>query len=655
MIPLRRRASATRLFAVYSLASLVPLCVLGAVLARGYHQQSIEQGRLQGLAQAAVIEEMAIAPALGGVDLARGLTAVERDRLASATDLAIFNGSVTHLRLRSFEGRVPFSDDGSVVGAVPATDPAFVAATRGRTTADIVAGADAQPAIRVLQPVIASSNGRAVGVLEVYLPYSAIAAKARADTRHTVLRLGFGLLGLFVVLAMISWATTRALRRQAASHEHDALHDPLTGLPNRELFRRAAESALARPGAGGALVLLDLDHFKQVNDSLGHHAGDELLRVVSRRLVGALRTDDTVARLGGDEFGLVLPQVAHAQEAVVLLGAVQRALGQVVTLEGTAISVEASVGLCLYPDGAATVEDLMQRADAAMYEGKRGASGIVVYDPTLRPVHATHSLALQHELREALTRDELTVHYQPKIDLVSGQVRGVEALVRWNHPERGLLPPSQFLSVAEHSGLITPLTTWVLNRSLDDYLQWTAAGCDWTVAVNVSARNLDSADFVVEVTSALAQRGIEADRLCVEVTESVLAADAQTAMDVLNALAVAGVRTSIDDFGAGYTSLAQMRSLQVAEVKIDRTFVSGLPGNTQDACIVAAMIDLGHRLGCEVTAEGVESTYVAGWLTRQGCDQAQGYLWLRPCPWPEVAAFARDRRPHPSPHEKALT
>ncbi len=562
---------------------------------------------------------------------------------------------MTHLRLRSFDGRVPFSDDGSVVGAVPTTDPAFVAATRGRRTADVVTDAGAAPAIRVLQPVVASSNGRAVGVLEVYLPYSAIAAKAEADTRRTVLRLGLGLLGLFVVLALISWATTRALRRQAASHEHDALHDPLTGLPNRELFLRAAQDALARPGPGGALVLLDLDHFKEVNDSLGHHAGDELLRIVSRRLVGALRTDDTVARLGGDEFGLVLPQVAHAQEAVVLLGAVQRALGQVVTLEGTAISVEASVGLCLYPDGAATVEDLMQRADAAMYEGKRGAAGIVVYDPTLTPAHSTHSLALQHELREALTRDELTLHYQPKIDLGTGAVTGVEALVRWNHPHRGLLPPAMFLSVAEHSGLIKPLTTWVLNRSLDDYLRWTDAGSDWTVAVNVSARNLDGPDFVVEVTSALAQRGIGADRLCVEVTESVLAADAQTAMDVVNALAAAGVRTSIDDFGAGYTSLAQMRSLRVAEVKIDRTFVSGLPESSQDACIVAAIIDLGHRLGCAVTAEGVESADVAGWLTQQGCDQAQGYLWLRPSAWPAVAAFARHRGAHPSPLEKALT
>jgi len=651
----RNRASASRLFAIYSLASLVPVCVLGAVLARGYQQQGVEQGRRQGLAQAVVIEEMAVAPALRGVDLARGLTSSERARLASATDLAIFNGSVTHLRLRSFDGGVPFSDDGSVIGAVPVTDRAFVEAARGRTSADIVTVVDQVTAIRVLQPVIASSNGRAIGVLEVYLPYAAIADKVQADTRRTVLRLALGLLGLFVVLALISWVTTTALRRQAASHEHDALHDPLTGLPNRELFRRVALEAVSGSGAGGALVLLDLDHFKEVNDSLGHHAGDELLRIVSRRLVEALRTDDTVARLGGDEFGLVLPNLTQAHEAVALLSAVQRSLAQVVSLERAAISVEASFGICLYPDGAATIEDLLQHADAAMYEGKRGAAGIVVYDPAITLLHATHSLTLQHELREALGRDELALHYQPKIDLLSGGIHDVEALVRWNHPQRGLLPPSEFLSVAEHSGLIEPLTSWVLNRALDDVLRWTAAGCDWTVAVNVSARNLDSTDFVGEVTSALQRRGIQADRLCVEVTESVLAADAHMAMAVVNGLAAAGVRTSIDDFGAGYTSLAQMRTLLVAEVKIDRTFVSGLLQNAKDASIVAAIIDLGHRLGCEVTAEGVESPQVAHWLAQQGCDHAQGFLWLRPCPWTDVAAYAMSRTVHPSPHERSRT
>jgi diguanylate cyclase (GGDEF)-like protein len=644
----RRRAPASRLFAVYCLASLVPLVVLGAVLTRGYQSQGAERGRDHGLAQAAVIEEMAIAPALTGADLAEGLTPAERDRLRTATDLAIFSGSLTHLRVRSFDGRVSFSDDGSVVGAVPVDDPAFQTAARGGTSALIVDDADGRTTIRVLQPVVASSNGRAIGVLEVHLPYEAIASKVAVETRRTMIRLGGGLLVLFAVLALISWATTRALRRQASGHEHAALHDPLTGLPNRELFRREAKEALSAARApGGALALLDLDHFKEVNDSLGHHAGDELLRIVGRRLVTALPPADTVARLGGDEFGLVLSGIEDRADALRLLTVVQRSLGEAVLLDGVAISVEASFGVCLFPVGAdaddASVEDLMLRADAAMYEGKRGTDGIVVFDPAAVTQHQSHSLVLQHELRDALQRHELTLHYQPKVDLRTGAVSCVEALVRWHHPVRGLLPPAEFLSVAEHSGLIKPLTTWVLSHALDDYLLWTAAGLDWTVAVNVSARNLDSLDFVDEVRRELTRRNISPDRLYLEVTETALASDLDIAIQVLDAVAATGVRTSIDDFGAGYTSLAQLRLLHVSEVKIDRAFVAELPTNARDAAIVEAIIDLGHRLGAQVTAEGVESAEVATWLGAAGCDHGQGYLWLRASSWPDVVRFVSAR------------
>ena len=283
----RGSRTGTRLFAVYSLASLVPVFVLGVVLVRGYQSQGLERGRDQGRAQAAVIEEMAIAPALSGADMSTRLSDSVRERLQSATDLAIFKGSVTQLHLLSLTGVVLFSDDGSVLGAPSVTDPAFRAAAAGRTDVQIVqSGPPSSFAIRVLQPVVAAADGQATGVLEVYLPYDAIAAKVQADTTRTITRLALALLGLYAVLALISGWTTRSLRRQAADHEHQALHDSLTGLPNRELFRRAAEAALARGhrGAPGALVLIDLDHFKEVNDTLGHPAGDELLRVVGQRL-----------------------------------------------------------------------------------------------------------------------------------------------------------------------------------------------------------------------------------------------------------------------------------------------------------------------------------------------------------------------------------
>jgi len=418
----RPRRTGSSLFAIYALASLVPVGLLGAVLVRGYQEQGREHGRDQGRAQAAVIEEMAIAPALGHADLSAGLDTAVRERLQSATDLAIFNGSVSRLHLLSLTGIVVFSDDGSVLGAAPVTDPAFQAAVAGHTDVRIVEdGSSSSMAIRVLQPVVATSDGHATGVLEVYLPYDAIAAKVQAETGRTITRLALGLVGLYAVLALISWWTTRALRRHAADHEHQALHDPLTGLPNRELFRRTAEEALARGRRGeqGALVLIDLDHFKEVNDSLGHHAGDELLRVVGRRLGESLRTDDTVARLGGDEFGLVLPRLGGREETVALLTRVRSELAAEVVLDGVSLSVEASFGVCFYPSDADTVEGLLQHADAAMYQGKHGPSGVVLYGPAT-PQHATHSLVMQRELRGALEHDELILHYQPKVELDGG-------------------------------------------------------------------------------------------------------------------------------------------------------------------------------------------------------------------------------------------
>ena len=642
----RRRRQGSRLFALYVLASLVPISVIGALLVRGYHDAGRELGRDQGRAQAAVIEQMAIAPALRGADLSAGLNIDERERLQSATDLAIFKGSVSHLYLRSFTGGVVFSDDGTLQGSVPVSDPGFQAAAAGGTDVRIMEDhqlrimedhQQGQANIRVLQPVIAAANGRAIGVLEIYLPYDAIATKAQAGTREAIIRLALSLIGLFAVLALISWWTTRALRENAAEHEHQSLHDSLTGLPNRQLFLRTAEQALARSqhGEPGALVLIDLDHFKEVNDTLGHHAGDELLKVVGRRLGESLRTDDTVARLGGDEFGLVLPRIGGREETVALLTRVRHELGEEVMLDGVPLSVGASFGVCFYPDGAETVEQLLRHADAAMYQGKHGPTGVVVYDVGT-PQHETHVLVMHDELLRALDRHELVLHYQPKVELGTGRVSCLEALVRWQHPERGLLLPSEFLAVAEqYSELIGPLTSWVLRRALADYTAWTVAGHDWAVAVNVSPRNLASMEFADTIGQILREAGVRPDRLHLEVTETALAFNVELAERVVRALAAQGI--SIDDFGTGFTGLSQLRTVQVSEVKIDRTVLSDLPGSERDRAFVRSVIDIGHSLGCVVTAEGVESQDVADALADAGCDQAQGYLWLRPCPWTEVA------------------
>ncbi|MDP9221019.1 MAG: bifunctional diguanylate cyclase/phosphodiesterase [Actinomycetota bacterium] len=616
------------------------MALLGAVLLHGYRQQAVQEGLEHGRAQAAVIEEMAVAPALRGTDLASGLSPGERDRLQSATDLAIFKGSVARLRLRSFTGQVVFSDDGATQEALPSSDPAFRAAADGGTVAAVLRDPQVAPGqvIRVLQPVLANASGQATGVLEVYLPYDAIAAKVQDRMHRTVWTLAAGLACLYALLGLVSWYTTRSLRRHAAQREHEALHDGLTGLPNREWFRAIAEKAVERGSRGetGALVLVDLDRFKEVNDTLGHHAGDELLRIVGSRLTQSLRTDDSVARLGGDEFGLVLPRATDQASVLALLTRVREELAEEIVLDSTRLSVEASFGVAFYPQDADNVEELLKCADAAMYQGKRGASGIVLYNPADAPV-PTRALSVQRELRQALERDELVLHYQPKIELVTGRICGVEALVRWAHPERGLLAPADFLPVAEQSGLIEPLTAWVIRRALADQSRWTSLGVPWTVAVNVSAHNLESASFPAMVAALLAEMKVGCDRLHLEVTETALALDATVAARAVTALADQGIAIAIDDFGIGYTSLRELRTLPVAEVKVDRVFVSGIQTNDRDRAIVRSIIDLSHSLGCLVTAEGVESEEVADWLTSAGCDHAQGYYFARPEPWADLA------------------
>jgi len=382
-------------------------------------------------------------------------------------------------------------------------------------------------------------------------------------------------------------------------------------------------------------VLIDLDRFKEVNDTLGHHAGDELLRVVGRRLRESLRTDDTVARLGGDEFAMVLPHGGGRPETLELLHRISTRLGETVVLDGVPLNVEATFGICFYPESASTVEDLLQHADAAMYQGKQGPGTIVIYEgPT--PRMATDSLVIQRELRRALDRDELVLHYQPKLDLGSGRITCVEALVRWNHPGRGLLPPSEFVPVAERSELIEQLTTWVLRHALADCTQWTAAGQDWTVAVNVSTRNLTTAGFADDVVRMLDEAGVPRDLLHLEVSETALAFDAGLVRATIADLAGRGISISIDHFGRELRDLVQISTASAFEIKIDQGFLADLPGDAQDRAILASVIGLGHNLGCQVTAQGVETQEVADVLAEAGCDEAQGHLWLPAVPWTEI-------------------
>ncbi len=415
---------------------------------------------------------------------------------------------------------------------------------------------------------------------------------------------------------------------------HEALHDGLTGLPNRTLLnRRLAElSEQVRGGELGGLVvvILDLIDFKEVNDTLGHQIGDQVLCEVSSRLAGATSAGDLVARLGGDEFAVLLPGIERAEDARRLGRRLRSALAQPIRMDGVSIEVGASIGMCLAPDHGDVPRILLTRADAAMYEAKSTGAGLHLYEPGLERTVTPQRLALASELRHAITSDELEVYVQPVAELPTRKVVGVEALARWRHPQQGLLPPEMFIGLAERTGLIGVLTTNVLTRAIDQCGQWRRSGRPLSVAVNLSARGILDDGLTETVAHLLAAHDVPADALTLEITESAIVGRPARTLTVLRRLRELGVRLSLDDFGTGYSSLSYLRELPVQAVKIDKSFVSRMLTQDNDAMIVQSIIDLAGNLGLETVAEGVED--LAAWdkLADMGCDLVQGYYLAPP-------------------------
>jgi diguanylate cyclase (GGDEF)-like protein len=441
-------------------------------------------------------------------------------------------------------------------------------------------------------------------------------------------------------LCLLPIIAVRRAATLAAEHEIAALHDPLTSLPNRALLLVRLRQALdaRHPDGQVALLMLDLDHFKEINDTLGHPVGDELLKLVSARLVSTIRTGDTVARLGGDEFAVVVRD-ATAEGAVDMAQRLNASLSEAFRLVEVSLNVEASIGIALSPDHGADAETLIRRADVALYAAKQNRGGHAIYDPR-SDEHTVERLALMGELRQGIERGELVVYYQPKINSRTGRISGVEALVRWQHPTRGLLPPGQFIPAAENSGLIVPLTQRALDDALSALSQWRRQGLDLRVAVNVTARHVANLDLPSQVQAALAAHGLPGEALVLEVTESCLMADPARTRTVLDRLRNLGVGVSIDDFGTGYSSFANLRDLPVTEIKIDRSFVGTAAGSTANAAIVKSIIDLGHNLGLAVVAEGVETRQCLDLLAAMGCDLIQGYYYAPPMPADDLLRWA---------------
>ncbi len=420
-------------------------------------------------------------------------------------------------------------------------------------------------------------------------------------------------------------------KAQRLALEHQATHDALTDLPNRVLLARRLRENLASAWEDRsplAVLILDLDRFKEINDTLGHPVGDLLLRAVAERLARLVRPEDTFARFGGDEFAVLLPATDAARARQVACRLV-RALESPFTVEGLTLHVDASAGIALFPDHGSDAESLIPRADLAMYAAKQRRARVEIYDPA-QDRTSVRQLRLTGALRGAMEAGEIGLVYQPKVAAASGRIVGVEALVRWSHRELGNVPPDEFIGLAERSGLIRPLTLFVLENALEQAARWHRRGMELEISVNISARNLLDEDLPALVEALLARRRLPAHRLGLEITESVIMEDPQEALEVLMQVAALGVGIAIDDFGTGYSSLAYLRRLPAREIKIDRSFVIEMDRNEDDVTIVRSTIELAHNLGLAVVAEGVETRRVWERLRALGCDYGQGYLFSRP-------------------------
>lgn len=420
-----------------------------------------------------------------------------------------------------------------------------------------------------------------------------------------------------------------------------AYSDALTGLPNRILLHERLQYALdlaTRESRPLAVAFIDLDRFKQINDSLGHMFGDRVLVEVAQRIKGCLRQADTAARLGGDEFVLLLHD-ADARGAETTARRIFEALAEPVFLDDMRFAISCSIGIALFPDDGNTIDELIKNADTAMYGAKeRGRSGFRFFQRQMN-IDLLSRMKLEHAMRAGLEQDAFRLHYQPQIELKSGRMIGVEALLRWSDPDLGEIPPGKFIPVAEESGFITVLGLWVLRTAVRQARQWMDEGLDLVVAVNVSALQFQLPDFVDTVRAALAEAGLPAKRLVLELTESILVRDAEEALERLQALAALGVSTSIDDFGTGYSSLTYLKKFPIQKLKIDRSFVQGLPSDESDAAIARAIINLGRALNMTTIAEGVETTRQHEFLSLAGCGEFQGFLCTPALP----AADLRER------------
>jgi diguanylate cyclase (GGDEF)-like protein len=637
-MPMRRpRLSLLGQFSLFSLGLIV---ALGLVLATVLEHQ-IERRALENAEQLArVTAQVGVAPRLVSRDLTKPMSQLRLSQIdTELRQSGLEEVGLARVKIFNSHATLVYSDDRKLIGQSELSSAKLSEALGGGLVSDVEHGTDdngsGRQVLEVYTPLRLSSGVGVDGALEVYLSYDGVAAAAAREKHTLYLFLGIGLALLYAVLFRIVARASRRLR-------HLALHDALTGLPNRTLFHERVERAIKsmRPGRSVAVLLVDLDRFKEVNDTLGHDHGDELLKVVAERLGGALRQGDTLARLGGDEFAVVLTDLPHRGAAAETASRLHDALRRPFGLRGIAVELDASVGVALAPEHGRDVTTLIQRADVAMYDAKRTQGRVETYS-TERDPYSPARLSLLGELRRAIENDELVLHYQPKVSLAGDVVTGVEALVRWQHPDHGLLQPDQFVPLAERTGTIAHLTRWVLDAALRQCAEWRLEYPDLTVAVNLAAANVLDVSLPAMVTELLDAHDLPGSALECEVSEHTVMSDPQRVTEVLVALRALGVRLSLDDFGTAQASLAYLKQLPLDE--IDRAFVTTMADDDGDAVIVRSTIDLARNLGLDVVAEGVESESVLEALVDLRCSSAQGFYLSRPLPSAELEVWLGNR------------
>ncbi len=640
------RMSLTRQVA---LLSLLPIAALGYILASVLQRQITERTLADASQSGRLIAQVAIQPRLSGRAMRAGLSATSIAALDAQLNAPEVRRELARIKIWNGDHRVVYSSDHSLIGRTlaPSDDLLDALAGHPKPAQLIDPSADSETAsevglgrlVEVYVPLRFAARGRPAGAFEIYLSYRPIAAAVTRDKHMIIALVAIGLALLWAILYRIVARASRRLRGQARENYHLARHDQLTGLPNRTLFleRVAATVARERGNDGAAVLLIDLERFTETNNTLGAVNGDRVLCEIAARLGRGLGEDVLVARVGGDEFAVLCPRARGLSGALDTAAAVQASIGEPIVLDGVVLNIEASIGIGVIGEHARDAETLLRCADRALAHARSRGTRVEVYSPACDRFDAD-SLRLLGEVRGALQRGEFVLHYQPQVDLQSGSVIGVEALVRWRHPELGLLAPLRFIPLVEQTALVGPLTLHVIDAALLQLASWREQGIQLRMSVNLSARNLLDPALPASLAALLERHRVPAGALTVEVTETAAMVDPDRAVAVLAALRTQDVGVSVDDFGTGNASIEYLAKLPASELKIDRSFITDILEDTRAQAIVRSTIDLARNLELGIVAEGIESAEVAEYLARLGCEIGQGYHFARPLPAEELSA-----------------